>query len=99
MFFLLPKALFRPAVRCCVRCGDCRAGAEPEPGDRREAPVLRVCPDLAAWNQPDELPENGEEGLKFFSLLGARACRWRKPKTCTYVLVRAQFSSTERQSV
>lgn len=64
-----PAALLRPAVRCCVCRGDRRAGAEPEPGDRCEAAVLWVCPDLAARHQPDELPENGEKGLKFAGVL------------------------------
>lgn len=60
--FLSPAALLRPAVRRRLRRGERRAGAEPEPGDRREAPVLRLCPDLAARHQPDELPAHGERG-------------------------------------
>lgn len=54
-------ALLSSAVRCPLCCGDCSAGAEPEPGDRCEAPVLWLSPDLAAWHQPHELPAHGEE--------------------------------------
>lgn len=53
-------ALLSPAIRCPLRCGDCSAGAEPEPGDRCEAPILQLRPDLAAWHQPHELPAHGE---------------------------------------
>lgn len=77
-----PTALFCPAVRCCVCCGDRRAGAEPQPGDRSEAFVLWLCPDLAARHQPDELPENGEKGLKFAAVLGASACHCQEQKIC-----------------
>lgn len=81
--FSLPSALFSPAVRCCVCCGDRRAGAEPEPGDRGEAAVLWVCPDLAARHQPDELPENGEKGLTF-GVPGASAHRCQRERcVCT----------------
>lgn len=57
-----PPAVLGAAVRRRVRRGDGGAGAQPQPGDRRQAPVLRLGADLAARHQPHELPENGERG-------------------------------------
>lgn len=73
LFFLSPTALLRPAVRRRVRRGERRAGAEPEPGDRREAPVLWLCADLAARHQPDELPAHGERGWSSPAAKGGHA--------------------------
>ncbi|OWK49748.1 hypothetical protein RLOC_00013531, partial [Lonchura striata] len=52
-------AVGRAALRRRARGGGRRAGAEPQPGDRRAAAGLRRARHLAPRHQPDELPAHG----------------------------------------